>query len=447
MKAIAILWNSMSQYFESAEKDIKKHALINDRLTVNLNNHFCEFISMIYPYEGKERWKLDYKINAMNNRYGKNEIMILYLDIAADKMIYVEKKSKFKYESVESLKKYIREKYKRRIQNYTYDIIIHMTDDLNEYYYTLNSIKQFFLKIVNEIKRTRTIELSNYLRHFEKMPTNTVGGKRKKIWFCDNSFLFKYEKFFGIYGEIFTSELAKRLKIDTSVCLPAIYNGKYGLVTSSFLNQNEFFVDGSHMIDAFICKTNRQQTDLLLNPMMEICKYNNIYDLPEIIFYYCNKNNFMYDVNISEILYRLFVFDIILLQSDRNPNNWGIIIGKSHKIRLSPIFDNANCLSSNRTYFSKSKNTLVDFYKEPTLLLYKRNDNIFEDKMKLIKRINDIRIKKIFVEFITLLSDLDFDTVFNDIESLYYIKFPIVFKKNIKIFLKQHIENIKYTIS
>ena len=81
MKTIAILWNSMEDNFNEALQDINEQAQILDCFKVDFNDNFDKFISDIYPYSGDEKWKLEYKINIMNNKYKKNEVLILFLDI------------------------------------------------------------------------------------------------------------------------------------------------------------------------------------------------------------------------------------------------------------------------------------------------------------------------------------------------------------------------------
>ena len=97
MKAIGILWNSMDEYFNYAICDIMKYAVINDILSINFEDNFPEFISRIYPYTGKEIWKLEYKISHMYNKYIFNKIKILFLDINAGEKKYIERKNLYIY--------------------------------------------------------------------------------------------------------------------------------------------------------------------------------------------------------------------------------------------------------------------------------------------------------------------------------------------------------------
>lgn len=92
MKTIAILWNSMGNNFLEALKDIEQISIVHDCFKINFNDNFNSFISDIYPYKGNQKWKIDYKIGIMNNRYTKNEVMILFLEIPDSKRVYIERK-------------------------------------------------------------------------------------------------------------------------------------------------------------------------------------------------------------------------------------------------------------------------------------------------------------------------------------------------------------------
>ena len=124
MKTIAILWNSMEDNFENVLNDLKNYSNILDCFKINFNDNFDKFISDIYPYSGSDKWKLEYKINIMNNKYKKNEILVLFLDIPNSEKIYCERKKTYLYKNVEEIKQNIRQKYKNLVKNYCFDNIL-----------------------------------------------------------------------------------------------------------------------------------------------------------------------------------------------------------------------------------------------------------------------------------------------------------------------------------
>lgn len=49
------------------------------------------------------------------------------------------------------------------------------------------------------------------------------------------------------------------------------------------------------------------------------------------------------------LIKKMYVLDMILLQTDRNPYNWGIIVNEKDKIvELAPLFDNSNICGMNK---------------------------------------------------------------------------------------------------
>lgn len=80
---------------------------------------------------------------------------------------------------------------------------------------------------------------------------------------------------------------------------------------------------------------------------------NNLFDLWSIIDIYIKKQGLGDEKTVIELnnaLYDIFIFDILTIQGDRHPANWGLIINKDKKtVRMTPIFDNANIYNLNRS--------------------------------------------------------------------------------------------------
>lgn len=121
MKAIGILWNSMNEFIDDAIIDIQEYATVTDTITIDFNDKFSEFLSLIYPYSGTELWKLEYKVANMNNLFDSNKISILFLEIDDSNKVYVERKGIYIYKNVEELKKFIRDKYSKMVSHYAFD--------------------------------------------------------------------------------------------------------------------------------------------------------------------------------------------------------------------------------------------------------------------------------------------------------------------------------------
>ena len=236
MKAIGILWNSMNEFFYDAICDIKKYAIINDILSVDFKENFPEFISKIYPYTGEEKWKLEYKISHMHNKYNSNKIRILFLDINPGKKKYIERKNLYIYENIERLKSFIRNKYKDLILNYAFDNVFHMTDDEIEYSQTINTIIEYILS--NYIEQKKYIDLDSLLLDNKKELDNSKKfGKRNKLSFCHDKLIYKEEKdgTYESYSELFCFKFLNKLNISVAEYYLSRYFGKSGVITKNFI--------------------------------------------------------------------------------------------------------------------------------------------------------------------------------------------------------------------
>lgn len=143
MKSIAILWNSMNNLREEALEDIKKYAIIEDMICIDLKENYFDFIKDIYPFDGRHQDIHIFKANSMIDKYESNEICILFLDILDSEKEYCARKHNYIYINIEKLKNLIRNKYKDRIKGYSFDNVFHMTDDENEHIYTLDIVKKY----------------------------------------------------------------------------------------------------------------------------------------------------------------------------------------------------------------------------------------------------------------------------------------------------------------
>lgn len=146
MKCIGILWNSMNELRDEAINDIKKYAVIEDIVCIDFEDRYFDFITDIYPFDGKHKDINIFKANILIDKYESNEICILFLNMLDSEKVYCERKHTYIYKNIEELKQYIRNKYKARINGYFFDNIYHMTDDEKEYIFTLNIINSYLRK-------------------------------------------------------------------------------------------------------------------------------------------------------------------------------------------------------------------------------------------------------------------------------------------------------------
>ena len=130
----------------------------------------------------------------------------------------------------------------------------------------------------------------------------------------------------------------------------ASFNDKKGFLTKSFIKENDELIHVNELIQRSIDNNISQViTKKAENIVRENkgnvsipCskKLNNFKDMCEII----NKNKKISEEEKKNIKYNLAIllcFDMITIQQDRHPNNYGLI-KKDGKYTFLPIFDN-NC--------------------------------------------------------------------------------------------------------
>lgn len=428
MKAIGILWNSMNKYTDLALRDINDYSKITNVISIDFGSSFSEFISKIYPYVGNERWKLDYKISHMNNVYESNEIKIVFLDIDSTKKIFVERKGIYIYENVEKLKTYVRNKYKNMVENYVYDNVFHMTDDENEYSETLKIITDY---VINYYLKTNKIFNLNKILYNKTDNFIYNYGKRKKIFLFDNNLIYKEQKpnTLESYAEVFCYHLFKKCDIDNAEYYFAKYNNNCGIITKNFVNSNEIFIDGTHLIDAYLNYKEKKNTifsSQISHDIELITKYNNVDDLIQVFKTFAAVYNLDIDlVYIKDNLKKIYALDLIFLQSDRNSNNWGILLNKNTgKIKFAPLYDNSNIFNfNNPNIVNKMLENIGDdqklyslaLEKNPTLLNLYKTDDLFESKTILISKINDETVIEIMKELIIKIDNFNLNKLVHDI--------------------------------
>ena len=198
-------------------------------------------------------------------------------------------------------------------------------------------------------------------------------GINALFWIDDgkNRYLFKKTKEFeyNMWGELLSKEFADELGIKCAKYGLASFNDKAGFLTKSFIKGNDELIHGNELIQRAIDNNISQIiTEKAENIAKEnegnvsiTCskKLNNFKDMCEII----NKNQEFSEEEKKNIKYNLAVllcFDMITMQQDRHPNNYGLL-KKDDKYSFSPIFDN-NC-SFGLEYFDMNKRC-TDYFRD-----------------------------------------------------------------------------------
>lgn len=298
---------------------------------------------------------------------------------------------------------------------------------------------------------------NNYFIERESEGINTL------FWLIDNDkkFLFKRVNAFDLnkWGDLIVMELAKEVGIDCAIYRPAVFNGETGFITESFLKNNEKLINAKELMDLEI-KNNF--SDKITNKIKKLCSQsnsrwrpdiymslNNYVDMIEII----DTNIFLSDLEKERIkisLKKLLCFDLITLQSDRHPENYGII-KKDNGYEFSPLYDNdaSFCLGS-KNILKKIEKYIYDVpraknYREDILEMYHNfnsafsyrdndylmgkygeNKNVINKKIRTsvddIISLGDYEVKFILIQMCNKLSVDNLNRIINDLENKYKCK-------------------------
>lgn len=154
-------------------------------------------------------------------------------------------------------------------------------------------------------------------------------GSHAIIEYQNSIYYLKYIKsLYTLYNEMLAEFLAEDYGINVTYSDIFTYDGNYGMMSKEIKNNNDLYI-----------------------PMTDIIE-DHQNNLEDIWYGLCKKYN---DQNIVEQLMEqivnLFIFDVLLSNSDRHISNYGLI--KNDKtISLAPIFDNEYVLSSLEGYYS-----------------------------------------------------------------------------------------------
>lgn len=212
--------------------------------------------------------------------------------------------------------------------------------------------------------------LDLYDKPFIEMEGNGVDAM---FWInIDNErYLFKPLKDakYNAWGELLSSKLSEYLSIPCAKYRYAKFGNLEGVITKSFIKEDETLILGSEVMQKFFNKK-KKKSNIYLSYEEE---FNELYNIPENIkklnshergkkiFKYINNLediwSIIYEVidekkDVKEIvkhLLKMLMFDIITLQYDRHPNNWGIVQFKKN-YHISNLFDNSTSFGLGRLY-------------------------------------------------------------------------------------------------
>lgn len=432
MRLLGILWNSLENHKDEALDFIRYYGKIVDFIDIDFGSEYENFIKELYPFNLKEKWKSEWKIKGLVNKYSDNYIRLVFIDIPKCEKVFLPNKNKMMYQNVLELKVKLRKKFKafdnkniNVAENISYNNVFHMSDDELEYE---NDIK-IVIKYLSKFKK-RVNGFLNVDNYFDKERIlSERWGTRNNFWFNKN-IMFKEntKETYESFSEIFNMYLMKQCKLNPPFYDLAIYQGKKGVITFNVLEEEEFMIDGSHVMSEDESFTKK-----------ELIEHNNLEMLPKIIMNWCNRKGFNYNDKIIIDLEKLFLYDLLSLQPDRNPSNYSFAINKNTKDVRLVYFDNSNMFyCDDKKAISEYKNNTLDIesYIEQmkTFLLNKASDTCFDSKYTIFEEYySSVSSKKreYVIFLLEQMTQLKLKTLFQIIESDIQTTFPEDFKSAI----------------
>lgn len=171
------------------------------------------------------------------------------------------------------------------------------------------------------------------------------------------------------FSEKIASEIAEIIGLPCAKIDLAIRNDRIGMVSYKINSESENIIEGIQFISNRYPNYNR---DTLIDD-----KTGERYSL-EIIL------NSVNGLNLEKELFKIFIFDFIIGNTDRHHSNWAILINNETKdYSVCPVYDNASSLCSyvNDSIIKKSMNDKVWLNSQ------------FDSKSKSLIRINGKKIR------------------------------------------------------
>jgi len=141
-----ILWPPVENYFDEIEKSISEKFNVIKTYCKDIKNNFEKAVFEIYSSDDIDDWKINKKLEGFRN-YNKI-IKVIEIEIVNPVFRRKEANNHDISQEVEAIKKEYRDKYKNKVKDYFYDIIIHIGDN---YHHTREIAK--VLKNLKDVTR------------------------------------------------------------------------------------------------------------------------------------------------------------------------------------------------------------------------------------------------------------------------------------------------------
>lgn len=154
-------------------------------------------------------------------------------------------------------------------------------------------------------------------------------GRKRKAWIDldGKEYLFKVsESNYELWAEVISSELAKQCGLETADYDIATYKGYIGVLTPNFLKKYDTFSTGDSLYNYY----KEKHSDLEFD--------NSVDGALNIINFLTRDPNEIKKLRTD--LIKIWLFDGLVFESDRNSSNWAIIgRGDNEKFEIAPVYD------------------------------------------------------------------------------------------------------------
>ena len=144
---IGFVWNSLDEnQMKEVLQFLNKTVKVRSYKFLNLEGKYKNFLEDIY-YESTETNDIsNFKVRKLVDKYKSNKIMMVELEVIVSSVVDLNKSKGFVYREIAELKNIIRHKYESIVEDYEFDTVFHLTDDLYEYEYVKKILKKYSIE-------------------------------------------------------------------------------------------------------------------------------------------------------------------------------------------------------------------------------------------------------------------------------------------------------------
>ena len=149
--SIGILWNISNKFYREM---MRKIAISNPVIQIRkyeMGDKYIEFVRRCYQEDVSEGY-LSKKVNRMEKSDVKNMIVFV-ARIDNPEYEFDEIKEKYPCKEIATLKRKIRNEFSDKIDDYFYDVLLHMSDDMTETNKMMTILADYENKVVEDFVR------------------------------------------------------------------------------------------------------------------------------------------------------------------------------------------------------------------------------------------------------------------------------------------------------